>query len=193
MTTTTCFSRTENMKVPKRIIDDLSNNKFNGEGETTLFVHTARFLKFCTKHNIHYEDVSCRFLILMFEVCIREWCYTLCTSSIHTFENIAKEIYHTFYRYDYKYVFKKIMRLWEEPHESLDDFHDHFIHFCFELFKDDVYWPLMRDKFEFLVHISMNSQEYESFESLRIYLNIRASKPVTDKVVVPSESLSPFN
>ena len=32
------------MQVPSSIIDDLSNLKFNGEGETILFDHTTHFL-----------------------------------------------------------------------------------------------------------------------------------------------------
>jgi len=109
ITTLTCFSRTANLKVLARIIDGLSNLKFDGEGETTFFEHTARFLKFFTKHNIHYEDVACRLFILMFEGLIRGWCYTLSVASIHSFENLAIECYHAFNRYDYKYMLKKIM------------------------------------------------------------------------------------
>jgi len=91
------------------IINYLSNLKFKGEGETTLFGHTACFLEFCTKHNIHCEEGSFRLLTLTFEEHIREWCYTFHVASIHSFEHIAIEFYHAFDGYDYKSVFKKIM------------------------------------------------------------------------------------
>jgi len=70
---------------------------------------------------------------------------------------------------------------------SLNDFHDSFINFCFEFSEDDVDWPLMKDKFDFLVHISMNPNEYESLESILTYIGIRASKYVINGVVVRSD------
>ena len=50
-------------------------------------------------------------------------------------------------------IANKIMQLQKEPNESLDDFDNHFIHSCFEFSKYDVDWPLMKEKFEFLVII----------------------------------------
>lgn len=94
---------------------------------------------------------------LTFKGGIRECGCKFPVTSRHSFKHLAIEIFHTFDKYDYKYVFKKIMQLRKAPDESLDDFHDHFIHFFFEIFEDDVYWPLMKEKFEFIVHISTNT------------------------------------
>lgn len=47
----------------------------------------------------------------------------------------------------------------------------------------------MKDKFEFLIHILINTQEYESFKSIPAYLVYRDSKFVTKEVVVPSDYL----
>lgn len=49
------------------IIDDLSNLKFSGEGETTFVEHTKCFLRFFIEHNISLEDISSRLFIIMFE------------------------------------------------------------------------------------------------------------------------------
>lgn len=48
------------------------------------------------------------------------------------------------------------MRLRKALDESLDNFHDCFIHLYFEFSKDVIDWNLMKEKFEFLVHISLN-------------------------------------
>lgn len=135
------------------ILNDLSNLKFYGKGETPIYNYTTHFLQIFTKHNIHCEDVACRLFILTFEARIKEWCYTSMDSSIHSFNHIIKEIFHAFGRYDYKFIFKKIMHLKKATDESLDDFHYRFFEFCFEFSEDDVDWNLMKQKFKFLVHI----------------------------------------
>lgn len=64
------------------------------------------------------------------------------------------------------------MHLRKAPDESLEDFHDHFIHFCYEFSEDDIDWNFMKERFQFLVHIFMNPTEYESFESVPTYIGI---------------------
>jgi len=188
--TPTCFSRTENLKAPAGIINDLSNLKFDGDGGTTIPEHIVRVFKFCTKHNIHCEDTACRLFILTFKAHVKEWYHPLPITSIHSFEHLVKELYRTFGMYDYKSIFKKIMRLRKSPDESLDDFHDHFNNFCFEFSENDINWNLMKEKFEFLVHILMTPQEYQSFESLPTYLSFRARKSATNEFVVTGVSSS---
>lgn len=117
------------MKVHVGIINDLSNLKFVGESGTTVLEHTIQFLEFFTKHNIHYEDISCRLFFLTFKAHIKEWCYTLRTSSIDYFKYLFKNLYHEFDIYDYKFIYKKITHLRKEANESLNNFNDHFIHF----------------------------------------------------------------
>jgi len=75
---------------------------------------------------------------------------------MHSFENLVKELYLAFEKYDYKFVYNKIMHLRKAPDESLNYFHNRFIHFCFEFSEDDINWNFMKEKFEFLVYISMN-------------------------------------
>lgn len=58
------------------------------------------------------------------------------------------------------------MNLGKTPHESIWDFHDHFIHFCFEFLEDDVDWYFLVDRFLYIVHISENPQEIEYFKPL---------------------------
>jgi len=128
------------------ILNDLSNLKFDGKGETTILHRTAQFLEFCTKYNIHYEDAACRLSILRFEAGVKEWCYTLLTASIYSFDHVFKELFRAFGRCDYKSVFKKIMQLQKAPDILLNYFHDHFIHLCFDFSKDDVNWNLMKEK-----------------------------------------------
>lgn len=72
--------------------------------------------------------------------------------------------------------------------ESLDHFHDHFIHLCYEFFGDDIDWNVMKENFEFICHISMNLVQYESFESLSTHTSYGTLKSLMGEVVVPSES-----
>lgn len=93
--------------------------------------------------------------------------------------------------YDSKRLCKKILQLRKSPNESLHHFHNHFMHFCFEFRKDEVHWSLLLGRFQYLVHISENTHDLESFEPLPNYLGVRASKSATDKVIVPSDPPSP--
>lgn len=82
------------------------------------------------------------------------------------------------------------MHLRKAPNEPLNDFHNCFIHFCYNFFEDDIDWNFVKDKFEFIIHISMNPKEYESFESPPTYMEYGAYKSVTNEVFVPIESSS---
>jgi len=63
--------------------------------------------------------------------------------------------------------------------------------FFFYFPKVEVYWPFLSGMFHYLVHISKNPHELESFELLPTYLGVRSSKSVANKVVVPSDPLPP--
>ena len=107
----TCFSKDLKFQVSVNIIDDLSHLKFNGKGETTILEQIEHFLQFCTEHNILFQDVGCRFFILMFEECIRKWCHTLTDASIHSFEHFVTKLFHVFDRYDHEHLCQKILDL----------------------------------------------------------------------------------
>lgn len=77
-----------------------------------------------------------------------------------------------------------------ENHPMNLDFHDRFINFYYEFFEDDIHWNFMKQKFEFIYHISMSPTKYVSFESLPTYTGYEALKSATRKVVVPSDSSS---
>src|SRR5699024_1207221 len=105
------FSKNVSQQASVSIIDNLSTLKFDGKGEMTLFEHISHFLKLCTKHNIHCEDVCCRFFILTFEGRVRQWCHTLTDAFIHSFKHLVRELFFTFYMYDRKKLCKKILEL----------------------------------------------------------------------------------
>jgi len=48
----------------------------------------------------------------------------------------------------------------------------------------------MKAKLKYLVHISLNPSEYESFEILPIYTDYGALKSPIEEVIVPSDSSS---
>lgn len=64
------------------------------------------------------------------------------------------------------------------------------VSFILNFSKDDINWNIMKNKFEFIVHILMNPQEYDFFLSLPTYLSLRAPKSATHKVTVPSDTSS---
>ena len=73
------------------------------------------------------------------------------------------------------------------PYESLHHFHIRFVHLCFEYQKYEVDWMLLVAIFQYIIHISENPHELESFEPLPTYLCVTTSKSVVNKVVVPSD------
>ena len=97
------------------------------------------------------------------------------------------ELFCAFDMYDHKNLCKKIQNLRKSPDESIQDFHDCFINFCFEFLEDDVDWYFLVNRFLYLVLISNNLHELEYFKHLTIYLGIRASKSMMGEVVVLSD------
>ena len=77
--------------------------------------------------------------------------------------------------YDYGTIYKKIIHLRKGPDESLEDFHDYLMHFYY-FYEDDIDWNFMKEKFEYVVHISLNPSEYESLESIPTYTGYGALK-----------------
>lgn len=82
------------------------------------------------------------------------------------------------------------MHLIKAPDESLNDFHDCFIHFRYEFSEEDVDSNFIKEKFNFFVNILMNPKQYESFESIPTYLGYGAPKLETKEVVFASDSSS---
>ena len=119
------------------IIHELSNLKFDGRGEITILEHTSHFLEFCDSHKVDREDAPCKLFTFTFKACIKKWYYTFLTTSIHSFEQLVKEFYLAFNGFNYD-VYKKIIHREMEYDYSIGDFHDQFIHFCYEFYDDDI-------------------------------------------------------
>jgi len=55
--------------------------------------------------------------------------------------------------------------------ESVEDFHDRFLHFCYEFLEDDIDWNFMKEKFQCIVQLSLNPPEPESLSSVLALLS----------------------
>lgn len=89
--------------------------------------------------------------------------------------------------YDYESVYKKIIHLRKEHDESVEYFHDHFIHLCYEFSKDDIYHNFMKYTFQYLIHIYLNPYNYEYFKSISTFIGYGALKSSRGKSIVPCE------
>ena len=98
-----CFSNRSIHKI--LILDeplyDLSQLKFDGEGDTSITEHIFLLFKFCESYEIDCQDVACVLLFLTLEGCVNELWYTLSLASVHLFEQFLNELHQAFDRYDY--------------------------------------------------------------------------------------------
>lgn len=102
-----------------------------------------------------------------------------------------RELFCAFFFYDRKALNHKILKLWKAPNESIVQFYDLFCHYYFEFPKYEVDWKFLTERFQYLVHISENPHELESFKPLPTYLGVRAFKSKMNKVAIPSDPPSP--
>ena len=96
-----CFSRKIIVDTPARIVDLLTENKFNGEEVTSAYEHVLQFIDQCIFHKITDKDVLCICLTLTFEGRIKKWCETLPVASIHSFEHLISAFLVSFGNYDF--------------------------------------------------------------------------------------------
>ena len=94
------------------------------------------------------------------------------------------------HHFDLKALNKKILELWKALDVSLLQFWEQFCNLTFQFPEDEIGWKFLRERFQYLIDISENSQVLESFEPLLAYLGVRVSKSRTNKVSVTSDSLS---
>jgi len=120
------------------ISHELSNLKFYGKGQITILEHTSHFIEFYDSLKVDCEDVACRLFTFTFKACIKQWYNTFLTTTIHSFEQLVKEIYLAFDGCSYEGVYKKIIHLEMKYDDSIEDFHDKFIHFYYEFYDDDI-------------------------------------------------------
>lgn len=97
-------------------------------------------------------------------------------SPIHSFQQLIKELHQAFGRYDYESVYEKIIHLRKKSNESIEYFHDHFIYLGYEFSKDEIDWNFVKQKFKYLVQISLMSPDIESLLSFSIVLGHQALK-----------------
>lgn len=116
-----------------------------------------------------------------------QWCVTLPATSVHSFDQLIKELACAFYRYNHRALNKKFLKLWKAPHESVEKFHKRFHNISFQIPKDEIDWKFLNDIFEYLLHISENPHILESFKPLPTYIGVRDAKSKTYKVVVTSD------
>lgn len=105
-----CFSNRTNGKIfiPNEPLYDLSNPKFDGEGDTSIIRYASIFLKFFRNYEIDCENVSCVIFYLTLEGQVNQWCHTLPLTSVHSFENFNNEIHLALDNYDYWDVLKRM-------------------------------------------------------------------------------------
>lgn len=101
-----CFSKEINLTIPTFSFHKLSQFKFDGKGELTLHEHLFQVICFFLSNGIHCKDVMVRFLTLKFEGHVKRWYHTLLDASIHSFNQLVKELHKEFDRYDYWNVIK---------------------------------------------------------------------------------------
>lgn len=144
---------------------NLSKYKFNGNNTTLLFKNTDTFVGFRDMHDFPSNDIACGLFAFTFEGHAKQWCHTFFTNYIHSFDHMFRELCHAFVLYDRKALNKKKLKL-RKSLDALENFHDHFLHYCYEFPKDELDWKILEEIFHYIVHISKNPHELDSFEPL---------------------------
>lgn len=189
----TCFSHVVDFGVSVDVIDDLPKYKFSGDNGTTLFRYTISFGGFCHRHDVPSDDITYGLFAFMFKGHVKKWCHSLHATSIHSDDHMFKELFCAFIFYDSKAFNRKILKLWKAFEESLQHFHDRFLHYSYEFPKYEVNWNFFEGIFQYLVYIFWNWSKLETFDSIPTYLDIRASLSEAGEVDNPSDPPSPYH
>lgn len=75
------------------------------------------------------------------------WCVTLPNASIHSFDQLVRELTNGFYQYDHQALKKKILKLRKALYESLVQFWDLFHNLAFQILEDEIYWKFLNEIF----------------------------------------------
>ena len=86
------------------------------------------------------------------------WCVTLPNASIHSYDQLIRELAHAFYQYDHKALNKKILELRKAPDESLLQFWECIHNLEFQFLEDEIDWKFICEIFQYLLHIYENPQ-----------------------------------
>ena len=76
--------------------------------------------------------------ILTLEIRVKQWCHRLFAASIHSFEELVREVFEPFDTYDYQDVYKRINHIRMKHDETLEEFLDRFLHLCYEFPEEDI-------------------------------------------------------
>lgn len=150
ITTPTCFSHTVDFDVSANVINDFLRYKFNGDNGTPLFRHTITFVSFCDRHDVLLDDIVCGLFSFTFEECTKQWCHTLPTTFIHSFDHMIRELWCAFVFYERKELHQKNLKLWKALDKSIENFYDLFLHYYYEFLGDEVHWKFWREDLNIL-------------------------------------------
>ena len=152
----TFLSRGCDFEVLEGLLNDLSRDTYDGEGEVALCSHGFSFMGFHERNEVLKNDIA----YLLFAFTLRghalQWCVTLHIASIHSYDQMIRELSHSFYHYDRKELNKKVLQLRKEPDESLFQFWVRFHNLAFQIPKDEIDWKFINERFQYLLHISEN-------------------------------------
>ena len=79
------FANSLDISILMEFVDDLSHLKFDGKGQRNILYYVVEFFHFFFLSRVYYEDILSRLLTLTLEGRVKQWCYSLPTSSIHSF------------------------------------------------------------------------------------------------------------
>lgn len=188
-----CFSREIEFTIPLEFFHNLCQFKFDGKGELIVLGHFFRFIQFFFLSNgIHCKYVQSRLFILKVECRVEKWCHTLPNASIHSFDQLVKELHEAFEKYDYQDVCDRINQIRMKYGEYLEDFLNRFLHLCYEFPGEYFDYNFISERFYSFNFISLKLFESKPLEdsSLQTYVDhetphIRVEEPTGPFVPCP--------
>lgn len=93
---------------------------------------------FCERNEIHEDHIACSLFALMLGWHALWWCVTFPTTSIHSYDQMIRELPYSIYYYDRKAFNKKILELRKAPNESLLQFWKRFENLIFQIREDEI-------------------------------------------------------
>lgn len=98
----TCLSHGCDFEVSEDLLDEFSRNTYDGEGGEYLLSHGVAFMGFCERNAIDEDHIACSLFALTFRGHTLQLCVTFPTTSIHSYDQIIRELAYDLYNYDYK-------------------------------------------------------------------------------------------
>jgi len=153
-----CFSKELNGIILVEVIHNLSKFKFDGEGESTFHQHLFQCFHLWISRRVCSKDDMASLITLTFEGLVNQWCHTLPNDFIHSFEQLAKKLHKSFSKYKYQDVCGRINILGMKNNELVEDFHDLFLHLCYEIPRKHPNWDFLEQESECLILVSSYSE-----------------------------------